>query len=166
MATVTFKGGPVQTAGSLPAAGAAAPDFSLCKGDLGTATLKDYAGKNVILNIFPSIDTPTCATSVKTFNEKAAALNNTVVLCVSEDLPFAQGRFCGAEGIKNVETLSSFRSPDFGKTYGTTIESAPLNGLHSRAIVVIDAKGTVKHSEHVAEIANEPNYDAALKALS
>lgn len=166
MATVTFKGDPVQTAGDLPAAGADAPDFELCKGDLATASLKDYAGKNVVLNIFPSIDTPTCATSVRTFNEKAAGLDNTVVLCVSEDLPFAQGRFCGAEGIDKVETLSSFRSPDFGKAYGTAIESAPLNGLQSRAIVVIGPDGKVKHSEHVAEIAEEPNYDAALGAIS
>lgn len=165
MATVTFKGGPVETAGDLPAVGSAAPDFALCKGDLSTASLKDYAGKNVVLNIFPSVDTPTCASSVKKFNEEAAKLENTVVLCVSEDLPFAQGRFCGAEGIENVETLSSFRSPDFGKTYGTSILSEPLNGLQSRAIVVIDGDGNVKHAEHVAEIADEPNYEAALGAI-
>lgn len=165
MATVTFKGNPVETAGSLPAVGAAAPDFALCKGDLGTASLKDYAGKNVVLNIFPSIDTPTCATSVKTFNEKAAAADNTVVLCVSADLPFAQGRFCGAEGIENVESLSSFRDAAFGQNYGTTLTSEPLAGLHSRAIVVIGPDGTVKHTEHVAEIADEPNYDAALGAI-
>ena len=166
MATVTFKGNPVETTGNLPAVGSAAPEFALCKGDLGTASLKDYAGKNVILNIFPSVDTPTCATSVKTFNEKAASADNAVVLCVSADLPFAQGRFCGAEGIENVETLSTFRSPDFGKTYGTELTSDPLSGLHSRAIVVIGPDGSVKHTEHVAEIADEPNYDAALAALA
>ena len=166
MATVTFKGNPVETAGALPAIGSAAPDFALCKGDLGTATLKDYAGKNVILNIFPSVDTPTCATSVKSFNEKAASADNTVVLCISADLPFAQGRFCGAEGIDNVETLSTFRSPSFGTDYGTELKSDPLSGLHSRAIVVIGPDGTVLYNEHVAEIADEPNYEAALGAVS
>ncbi len=165
MATVTFKGTPVQTAGALPAVGSKAPELNLCTAALGNATLADYAGKHVVLNIFPSIDTPTCATSVRQFNEKAASLNNTVVLCISADLPFAQGRFCGAEGIENVESLSSFRSAAFGEAYGTTLLDAPLNGLHSRAIVVLDGEGTVVHTEHVAEIADEPNYDAALAAI-
>lgn len=166
MATVTLKGNAVETAGELPAVGSAAPDFALCKGDLSTATLKDYAGKNVILNIFPSVDTPTCATSVKTFNEKAGSKDNVVVLCISADLPFAQKRFCGAEGIEGVESLSSFRAPEFGQTYGTLLTSGPISGLHSRAIVVIGPDGKVLHNEHVAEIADEPNYEAALGAIS
>ncbi len=165
MATVTLKGGPVNTAGTLPAVGSAAPDFALCKADLGTASLKDYAGKNVVLNIFPSVDTPTCATSIKKFNEEAAKVDNTVVLCVSADLPFAQKRFCGAEGIENVESLSSFRDPAFGTAYGTTIVDSVLAGLQSRAVVVIDVDGKVKYTEQVAEIADEPNYAAALGAL-
>lgn len=165
MAQVTLRGNPLNTAGDLPAAGAAAPAFELVGSDLGPISLADYAGQNLILNIFPSVDTPTCATSVRTFNEKAASLDGTAVLCVSADLPFAQGRFCGAEGIENVKTASTFRS-DFGQTYGTTLQDGPLAGVHARAIVVVDGEGNVAHSEFVGEIADEPDYDAALAACS
>ena len=165
MSTVTLKGNPIETVGTLPATGSAAPDFTLVKQDLSEVSLKDYAGAKLILNIFPSVDTPTCATSVRTFNEKAAALNNVKVLCVSMDLPFAIGRFCGAEGISNVEAVSGFRS-NFGSDYGLSFTTGPLVGLYSRAIVVLDAEGKVLHSEQVAETADEPNYEAALAALS
>jgi len=165
MAKITLKGNPFETIGNLPKPGDKAPNFTLTAGDLSQKTLEDYAGKKVILNIFPSVDTPTCATSVRSFNEQAAAMENTKVVCISKDLPFAQGRFCGAEGIKNVEMLSDFVSGDFGKDYELTITNGPLNALHSRCIVVIDEKGIVKHAEQVTEIADEPNYEAALKAL-
>ena len=165
MSTVTLGGNPVNTAGDLPAVGAAAPAFSLTKGDLSTTTNADYAGKRVVLNIFPSVDTPTCATSIRKFNESAAGLDNTVVLCVSADLPFAASRFCGAEGISNVQTASTFRSVDFGNDYGVLLVDGKLEGLMSRAVVVIDENGRVTHSEMVAEIAHEPNYDAALAVL-
>jgi thiol peroxidase len=165
MAQITFKGNPIQTAGELPAKGSSAPDFTLVKQDLSDATLSDYKGKRLILNIFPSIDTGVCATSVRAFNEKAAALQNTAVLCVSMDLPFAQGRFCGAEGIKNVVTASAFRS-NFGDHYGVIIANGPLTGLFSRAIVVIDENGKVIYTEQVPEIAQEPDYATAIAALS
>lgn len=165
MSTITLKGNPIHTSGSLPQKGDRAKDFQLAKDDLSTASLADYKGKNVILNIFPSIDTPTCATSVRKFNEKAASLDNTVVLCVSRDLPFAQKRFCGAEGLDNVHCLSDFKDGKFGKDYGLEITDGKFAGLHSRAVVVIDANGTVTHSEQVPEIADEPNYEAALAAL-
>jgi len=166
MANVTLKGNALQTNGELPAVGASAPDFLLTKTDLSEVSLKDYKGKNVILNIFPSVDTDTCATSVRKFNEKAAQMDNTVVLCVSKDLPFAHARFCGAEGIKNVDSLSSFKkSQGFEADYGVELQSGPLNGLMSRAVVVIDGEGKVKHSEMVSEIVDEPNYEAALNAL-
>jgi len=165
MAKITFKGNPVATIGDLPKAGAPAPDFTLVKNDLSPATRKDFAGKNVVLNIFPSIDTSVCATSVRTFNQKAAGLPNTVVLCVSKDLPFAQKRFCGAEGIDKVQTLSSFRGPDFGKDYGVTMTDGPLAGLFARAIVVIDTAGKVTYTELVKEIAQEPDYQKALAAV-
>jgi thioredoxin-dependent peroxiredoxin len=165
MAKITFKGNPVATIGDLPQTGAAAPDFTLVKNDLSPVTRKDLAGKNVILNIFPSIDTGVCATSVRTFNQKAAGLPNTVVLCVSKDLPFAQKRFCGAEGIDKVQTVSWFRGPDFGKDYGVTMTDGPLAGLFARAVVVLDASGKVTHTELVKEIAQEPDYSKALAAV-
>ena len=165
MATITLQGNEIQTLGNLPKVGEKAPNFSLVATDLSTKTLADYAGKKVILNIFPSVDTGTCATSVRNFNEQAAALENTKVLCISKDLPFAQGRFCGAEGIKNVEMLSDFVTGDFGKDYELTIANGPLTALHSRCIVVIDENGVVTHTEQVTETADEPNYEDALKAL-
>jgi thiol peroxidase len=165
MAQITLGGNPVHTSGSLPEIGSKAPEFELVKIDLSTTTLADFAGTKVVLNIFPSIDTPTCATSVRTFNAKASALENTKVLCISRDLPFAQKRFCGVEGLENVINLSDFKSGAFGKNYGLEITDSVLAGLHARAVIVIDENGTVKHAELVTEIANEPNYDAALEAL-
>jgi thiol peroxidase len=165
MATTALGGNPVHTVGDLPALGTSAPAFTLTGADLGDLTVGSFAGKNVVLNIFPSVDTPTCATSVRTFNARAAGLDNTVVLCISADLPFAQNRFCGAEGITNVQTASSFRS-DFGSTYGVTLADGKLSGLLARAVVVLDASGTVIHSQLVPEIAQEPDYDAALASLA
>lgn len=165
MAKITLKGNPVTTVGDLPKVGAAAPAFSLVKQDLSTVSLKDFAGKRVVLNIFPSIDTPTCAVSVRKFNQEAAKLADTVVLCISKDLPFAQKRFCGAEGIEKVTTLSDFRSANFGKDYGIAITDGPLAGLLARAVVVVDKTGKVAHTELVGEIANEPNYQQALATL-
>ncbi len=165
MATITLKGNPITTVGSLPAVGIPAPLFSLVKTDLSTVTSQDLRGKRVVLNIFPSVDTPTCATSVRRFNAEAAKLANTVVLCVSKDLPFAHARFCGAEGLKDVHGVSDFRSPAFGTDYGVTITSGPVQGLFSRAVVVIDAAGMVVHTEQVAELANEPDYAAVLAKL-
>ena len=165
MATVTRRGNPMQTYGELPKPGSEIPGFRLVDADLKDITLHDYAGKRKVLNIFPSIDTPTCATSVRKFNEKAAKLSNTVVLCISADLPFAQKRFCGAEGLANVVTLSLMRGRNFAKDYGVLIEDGPLAGLTARAVVVLDADNKVLHSELVGEIANEPDYDAALKVL-
>ncbi len=165
MATFTFKGSPCSTVGDLPKVGAKAPGFALVKTDLATVGNGDFAGKRIVLNIFPSVDTPTCATSVRRFNVEAAKLADTVVLCVSKDLPFAHGRFCGAEGIDRVHGVSDFRAPTFGKDYGVTIADGPLAGLLARAVVVIDRSGTVVHTELVAEIANEPNYATALAAL-
>src|SRR5690606_38819041 len=162
MATITFKGTEVHTAGELPAVGSKAPDFKLTAGNLADKTLSDYSGKKVILNVFPSIDTGTCAASVRASNEKAAGLDNTVVLCISKDLPFAQGRFCAAEGIKNVETLSEFKDANFSDAYQLRIVDGPLAGLLSRAVIVIGEDGNVKYTEQVAEIANEPDYDKAL----
>ncbi len=164
MATVTLKGNPIETVGTLPQPGAAAPAFTLVKTDLSELSLADLAGKRVVLNIFPSVDTPTCATSVRTFNEKAASLDNTVVVCISADLPFAFARFCGAEGIANVESASGFRS-SFGEDYGLTFSTGPLKGLYSRSVVVLDEAGNVLHSEQVAETADEPDYEAALAVL-
>jgi thiol peroxidase len=164
MAEVTLGGNPAHTSGDLPAVGSAAPGFTLTGSDLGDVGSADFAGKSVVLNIFPSIDTPTCATSVRTFNERAAARDDAVVLCVSKDLPFAQGRFCGAEGIENVKTASAFRS-SFGDDFGVTLTDGPLAGVFARAIVVVGPDGTVKHTELVPEIANEPDYDAALGSI-
>ena len=164
MAEVTLGGNPVHTSGELPAVGAPAPAYSLVGADLSEYDASEFAGKNVILNIFPSIDTPTCATSVRQFNERAAGMDETVVLCVSADLPFAMGRFCGAEGIENVKVGSTFRS-DFGQQYGVTLTDGKLAGVLARAVVVIGPDGAVKHTELVSEIAHEPDYDAALAAL-
>jgi len=164
MSKITLQGNPVNTIGDLPPVNSQAPNFSLTKSDLSEVGLEDYKGKNLILNIFPSIDTPTCATSVRVFNEKAAQKQNVSVLCVSADLPFALGRFCGAEGIKNVDAVSSFRS-DFASQYKVSITDSPLKGLLSRAIVVISPEGEIIHTEQVSEIADEPNYETALAAL-
>ena len=164
MSQVTLGGNPVNTSGDLPAVGTSAPSFDLAGVDLSNISSADLVGQNVVLNIFPSIDTPTCATSVRTFNERAAGLDNTVVLCVSADLPFAQGRFCGAEGIANVKTASTFKS-SFGDDYGVNLVDGKLAGVLARAVVVVGPDGNVKHTELVGEIAQEPNYDAALGAL-
>ena len=161
--TVTFKGIRVEVDGEFVIAGHPAPEFRLVSADLSEKTLADFAGKRKILNIFPSLDTGVCATSVRTFNEKAAGLNNTEVLCISADLPFAQARFCGAEGIENVVMLSSFRS-DFGHTYGVKMTSGPLAGLNARAVVVLDEHNQVVYSQLVNEIIEEPDYEAALAA--
>jgi thiol peroxidase len=165
MAKITLKGNAIETIGTLPAKGSAAPNFTLVKTDLSEVTLADYKGKKIVLNIFPSIDTPVCAASVRQFNKTAGELTNTVVLCISADLPFAHTRFCETDGLKNVESLSVFRSNAFGKDYGVTITTGPIAGLLSRAIVIIDADGKVIYTEQVPEIAQEPNYDAALAAL-
>jgi thioredoxin-dependent peroxiredoxin len=166
MAQITLGGNPVNTNGDLPAVGSAAPDFSLTGGDLSTVTSADLRGKNVVLNIFPSVDTPTCAKSVRAFNARATEVPDTVVLCVSADLPFAAGRFCGAEGLTNVKTGSTFRNPEFLDNYGVRLIDGKLAGLTARAVVVVGADGVVKHSELVTEIAQEPNYDAALASLA
>ncbi|HLN95099.1 MAG TPA: thiol peroxidase [Flavobacterium sp.] len=165
MSTVTLGGNAVMTSGQLPQNGTAAPDFKLVKNDLSVATLADFKGSKLVLNIFPSVDTGTCAASVRKFNEKASSLENTKVLCISRDLPFAQKRFCAAEGLDNVINLSDFRDGNFGKTYGVDFTSGPLEGLLSRCVVVIDENGIVQYSEQVAETADEPNYEAALSAL-
>ena len=165
MATVTLGGNPVKTSGELPQIGSKAPDFKLVKTDLSTASLQDYAGTKLVLNIFPSVDTGTCAASVRAFNAKASELENTKVLCISRDLPFAQKRFCGAEGLENVENLSDFNTGDFGKSYGLELSESVLSGLHSRVVIVLDENGVVKYAEQVPEIADEPNYEAALASL-
>ncbi len=165
MATIQLGGNPIHTNGELPQTGTNAPDFQLIKNDLSTVSLKDFSGSKLVLNIFPSIDTGTCATSVRTFNAKASALENTKVLCISRDLPFAQKRFCGAEGIENVINLSDFRSGSFGKDYGLEMTDGPLAGLHSRVVIILDENGQVVYAEQVPDIANEPDYDAALAAL-
>jgi len=165
MAVVKLKGNDFNTCGDLPAVGSAAPAFSLCGTDLGEVALSGLQGKKVVLNIFPSIDTPTCATSVKRFNTEASKLPGVAVLCVSRDLPFAQKRFCGAEGLENVTSASDFRTGEFGRTYGVQIQDGPLAGLLARSVVVIDADGKVLYTEMVPETVNEPNYDAALAAL-
>jgi thiol peroxidase len=164
MAQITLRGNPVHTVGELPGVGSSAPEFALTGTDLGTVSSDDFRGRPVVLNIFPSIDTATCATSVRTFNQKAEARGDTTVLCVSNDLPFAQKRFCGAEGIENVTTASAFRST-FGEDFGVRITDGALAGLLARAVVVLDADGKVAYTELVPEVANEPNYDAALGAL-
>ena len=165
MASITLGGNPIQTSGELPKIGSKIADFKLINNDLTVVSLSDFAGKKLVLNIFPSIDTGTCATSVRKFNETAAQLANTNVLCISRDLPFAQKRFCGAEGLENVINLSDFKEGSFGKNYGLEITDGPLAGLHSRAVVVLDENGTILHTEQVSEIADEPNYEAALAVL-
>jgi thioredoxin-dependent peroxiredoxin len=165
MAEITFKGNPIHTAGSLPKAGAVAPDFRVVKNDLSQLSLSELKGKRVVLNIFPSLDTPVCATSVRRFNSEADKLKNTVVLCVSRDLPFAQKRFCGAEGLNNVVTVSEYQNSTFSDAYGVRITDGPLAGLFSRAIVVVDEAGKVIYTEQVPEIAQEPDYEKALAAI-
>ncbi len=165
MATISLKGNEIHTSGKLPEIGSLAKDFTLIGTDLSVKTLSDFNGKNLVLNIFPSIDTGTCAASVRNFNKTAADLANTSVLCISRDLPFAQGRFCGAEGIENVVMLSDFNTGKFGKDYGLEIIDGPLAGLNSRCIVVINTEGKVIYTEQVAEIIEEPNYDLALASL-
>lgn len=165
MATTALRGNPVHTNSDLPSVGSKAPAFSLVKQDLSSVTLESLAGKTVVLNIFPSIDTPTCATSVRKFNEKAASLTDVVVVCASKDLPFAAKRFCGAEGIANVVTGSSFRDDSFETAYGVKLVDGPLAGVMARSVVVVGADGTVKHVELVPEIGSEPDYEAALKSI-
>ena len=166
MSTITLKGNEVHTNGTLPKTEVLAQDFTLTNAELSIKTLKDFSGKSLVLNIFPSIDTGTCAASVRNFNKAAADLEDTVVLCISRDLPFAQGRFCGAEGIENVVMLSDFNTGQFGKDYGLEIIDGPLAGLHSRCIVVINPDGKVIYTEQVAETIEEPDYDLALKAIT
>ncbi len=166
MANVTLGGTPVETIGNLPTIGSKAPGFKLTGTDLADKTNNDFEGQRLVLNIFPSVDTGTCAQSIRTFNEKASQLENTKVLCISKDLPFAMARFCGAEGIDNVESFSDYKTGDFGKDYGLTFTTGAFETLLSRCIVVIDATGTVLHTEQVAEIADEPNYESALASLA
>jgi thiol peroxidase len=165
MASITLGGNPIHTSGELPKVGSQLADFKLIQNDLSVASMSNFAGKKLILNIFPSIDTGTCAASVRKFNESAAKLENTAVLCISRDLPFAQKRFCGAEGLENVVNLSDFQEGKFGRTNGLEIVDGPLAGLHSRVLIVADANGTITYAEQVPEIADEPNYEAALAAL-
>lgn len=165
MATLSIGGNPVNTNAELPVIGTTAPNFTLVKNDLSEVKSSDYSGKRLILNIFPSIDTSTCATSVREFNQRASGLENTTVLCISHDLPFAQKRFCGAEGIDNVETLSDFKKGTFGQDFGLEMIDGKLNGLHARAIVVLDENQKVLHTELVPNISDEPNYEAAIAVL-
>lgn len=166
MATVKLKGSPAETSGTPPAVGSAAPSFELAKSDLSNAKMSDFSGETLVLNIFPSIDTPVCAASVRRFNEEAGNRNNVAVLCISMDLPFAHARFCEVEGLKNVTPLSAFRSPAFGKDYGLTITTGPLTGLLARAVIILDPAGKVIYRELVPEITQEPDYESALKILS
>ena len=165
MAKITFKGTEVNTSGNLPKVGDKAPAFSLVKGDLSEVVLSDLKGKNIVLNIFPSIDTGVCATSVRKFNKEASSLKNTVVLAVSADLPFASGRFCTTEGIENVESASVFRSPEFAKEYGILMTDGPLKGLLARAVVVVNPEGNISYTELVPEIGQEPNYQTAINSI-
>ena len=166
MSKVTLQGKPVQTVGSLPAVGMPAPPFRLVKSDLSEVSLQDFAGKNILLNIFPSLDTSVCAASVRRFNKEAGESSDTVVLCISADLPFAHKRFCESEGLDDVIPLSVFRSPEFGRDYGVTFTSGPLLGLLSRSVIIIDKSGKVAYTEQVPEISQEPDYDSAMLALS
>lgn len=165
MSQITIKDKKINTYGSLPETGEKAPHFELVRSDLSTATLKDFKGKRVILNIFPSVDTNVCATSVRNFNERVSKLNNTEVLCISRDLPFAQKRFVSDEGLKNVTNLSDFRQGDFGKDYGVEMMDGPMAGLLSRVVIVLDEEGKVLHTQQVPDISQEPDYLAALKPL-
>ena len=166
MSQIALQGNPINTCGSLPEIGSQAPDFTLTRADLSDAGLKDFAGKRLVLNIFPSIDTGVCATSVRRFNAEAEKLENTAVLCISADLPFAQARFCGAEGLENVITLSAMRDRKFGQDYGLSIIDGPLAGLFSRVVIVVDENGKIIYRQQVPEIVEEPDYDAALAALA
>lgn len=163
MATITLGGTPANTNSNLPQAGSSTPKVTLSKTDLSEVSLKDYVGQKLVLNIFPSVDTGVCAASVRKFNEEASNLTNTKVLCISRDLPFAQARFCGAEGLKNVECLSDFNDGNFGKAFGVEIQDGAFKGLHARAVVVLDEKGTVVYNQLVPEVGQEPNYTEALK---
>jgi len=165
MATVTLKGNTIHTSGELPGIGSKAPSFKLTKADLSDLKLEELSGKKIILNIFPSIDTAVCASSVRKFNEQANSLTNTSVLCISRDLPFAQARFCGAEGLKNVVTLSEMKDKNFGESYGITIKDGPLEGLLARSVVILDENGNVVYTELVPEITQEPNYEKAISAI-
>lgn len=165
MASITLKGNAIHTSSKLPDVGTKAPDFKLTTTDLAVHSLNNYKGNKLVLNVFPSIDTGTCAQSVRTFNEEASALDNTKVLCISRDLPFAQARFCAAEGLDDVINLSDFKNASFGTDYGLNIIDGPLEGLHSRCVIIIDENGTVKYTEQVSEIVDEPNYKSALEAL-
>lgn len=165
MSQITFKGNPIHTAAELPEIGSNAPDFTVVKTDLSSISMNEFKGKKVVLNIFPSIDTPVCAASVRRFNAEAAKLTNTTVLCISRDLPFAQTRFCAAEGINNVIAGSEYRDSSFSDAYGVKIVDGPLAGLFSRAIVIIDEQGTVVYTQQVPEIGQEPDYDKALAAI-
>ena len=165
MALITLGGNAINASGNLPKVGELAPDFELVNTDLSVVKLSDYKGTKLVLNIFPSIDTGTCASSVRKFNVSTGQLENTKVLCISRDLPFAQKRFCGAEGLENVENLSDFKNGNFGKVYGLEIADSAFAGLHFRVVIVIDENGIIKYTEQVSEIANEPNYDAALASL-
>ncbi len=165
MATTHFKGQPIKTAGDLPALGKTAPDFILTKTDLSESRLSDYKGQNVVLNIFPSLDTPVCAASVRKFNEQASSLPNAAVLCISADLPFAHKRFCEVEGINNVVMLSTFHHPEFGKEYGVVLIEGPLSGLMSRAVILIDSNGNVFYTQQVSEITQEPDYESVIEQL-
>lgn len=166
MAKITFKDIPVTTSGELPLVGSQSPDFLLVKRDLSDIQLSDFRGRKVLLNVFPSVDTGVCAMSVRKFNERAAALPNTVVLCVSKDLPFAHERFCAAEGIENVESVSTFRCDGFEKNFGLLMLDGPLKGLLARAVIVLDENGKVLYTQLVPEITHEPDYDLAIAALN
>lgn len=165
MSQITLKDKKINTYGNLPETGEKAPHFELVRSDLSNATLKDFRGKRVIMNIFPSVDTNVCATSVRNFNERASKLNNTEILCISRDLPFAQKRFVDDEGLKNITNLSDFRQGDFGKDYGVEMIDGPMAGLLSRVVIVLDEEGKVLHSQQVADIGDEPDYLTALKSL-
>ena len=165
MQKITLRGSEINTIGKLPAAGNKAPDFKLVKTDLSEVSVSDFEGTRLVMNIFPSIDTGTCAASVRKFNELASSLVNTKVLCISRDLPFAQKRFCGAEGLENVINLSDFKSGQFGKDYGVEMTDGKMAGLHSRAVIVIDENGHILHSQLVLELSQEPDYEAALSTL-
>ncbi len=165
MAQITLRGNAIHTIANLPTVGTQAPDFQLTANDLSTLTLDSFKGTKLLLNIYPSIDTPTCATSTRKFNEKINQLPNTKVLCVSADLPFAQKRFCAAEGLNNIATASTFRSAAFGNDYGVTLVDGPLHGLLARAVVLLDEQGQVIYTELVSEIANEPNYEAVIAGI-
>jgi thiol peroxidase len=165
MASITLEGSEIHTTGNLPDIGSDAPAFSLTNSALGTASLSDYSGKKIIMNIFPSIDTGVCATSTRKFNETASSNKNSVVLCISADLPFALSRFCGAENLDDVVTLSTFRTPEFGEDYGVRITDGPISGLMSRAVIIIDENNKVIHTEQIPEISQEPDYEAALARI-